>query len=272
QNRVAVAAGGKVEEPAEPADLGVGARPPGASHDRLDRLDQSVPRADIDAGAGIGRIEPADRVGHLPGISPIWRRRYHRRGRKQAPGRCGLARAPGGAISTPPRGQSRTDLFVTIPNLISIGRLFLVPLTIWLLISARSDLGGYLDPLADKALLISIYVTFAALNEVHVWVTILIVTRDILIIGGVIIAWMLAVPMAMRPNWISKVNTLGQIVYAAVILADLAFTANLTTLRMELAWVVGGLTVISTFAYALEFVRHMGGVEGPGTPSPPARP
>src|SRR5581483_2913763 len=200
QNRVAVAAGGKVEEPAEPADLGVGARPPGASHDRLDRLDQSVPRADIDAGAGIGRIEPADRVGHLPGISPIWRRRYHRRGRKQAPGRCGLARAPGGAISTPPRGQSRTDLFVTIPNLISIGRLFLVPLTIWLLISARpdlafwvfllagfsdaldgflarrfnmkSDLGGYLDPLADKALLISIYVTFAALNEVHVWVTI----------------------------------------------------------------------------------------------------
>ncbi|HZP20695.1 MAG TPA: CDP-alcohol phosphatidyltransferase family protein [Bauldia sp.] len=191
-------------------------------------------------------------------------------------------------------------MFVTIPNLISIGRLFLVPLTIWLLISARpdlafwvfllagfsdaldgflarrfnmkSDLGGYLDPLADKALLISIYVTFAALNEVHVWVTILIVTRDILIIGGVIIAWMLAVPMAMRPNWISKVNTLGQIVYAAVILADLAFTANLTTLRMELAWVVGGLTVISTFAYALEFVRHMGGVEGPGTPSPPARP
>jgi cardiolipin synthase len=191
---------------------------------------------------------------------------------------------------------------VTIPNLISIARLFLVPLAVWLIISGRpvwafwvfllagfsdaldgflarrfdmrSALGGYLDPLADKALLISMYVTFATLNEVHVWVTILIVSRDILIIGGVIIAWMLGAPMEMRPNWISKVNTLGQIILAGVILADLAFSPDLAVLRLQLSWVVGTLTLISALAYAVEFVNHMGGAEGPGArsggPLPPS--
>ena len=186
-------------------------------------------------------------------------------------------------------------MLVTIPNLISIGRLFLVPFCVWALLSSnprwafwafvlagasdaldgflarrfnmKSTLGGYLDPLADKALLISMYVVFAALNEVHIWVTILIVSRDILIIGGVILAWMLGLPMAMRPNWISKVNTLGQIVLAALILADLAFSPDFPLLRTQLSWVVGILTVLSAFTYAVEFVRHMGGVEGPGMPS-----
>jgi cardiolipin synthase (CMP-forming) len=191
-------------------------------------------------------------------------------------------------------------VLVTIPNLISIGRLFLVPLCIWLLIAGhpvwafwmfllagvsdaldgflarrfnmKSTLGSYLDPLADKALLISMYVVFATLNEVHVWVTILIVSRDILIIGGVILAWMLGLPMAMRPNWISKANTLAQIVLAAIILADLAFSPDLATIRTYLSWVVSILTIASTFAYALEFVRHMGGVEGPGSPSVGSQP
>jgi cardiolipin synthase len=184
---------------------------------------------------------------------------------------------------------------VTIPNIISIARLFLVPLCVWLIISnqaewafwvfllagatdaadgliarrfnMKSDLGAYLDPLADKALLISMYVTFAAINEVHVWVTILIVSRDILIMLGVLVAWMLGVPFDMRPNWISKVNTVGQIALAAVVLADLAFSPDLSLLRTQLSWVVGILTVASSLVYANDFVRHMSGVEGPGTPS-----
>ena len=104
---------------------------------------------------------------------------------------------------------------VTIPNLITIGRLFLVPFTVWLIVQGdavtafwifilagisdavdgflarqfnlRSKLGAYLDPLADKVLLVSIYVTFAVLAEIPLWVTILIVSRDILIIGAVIL-------------------------------------------------------------------------------------
>ena len=179
---------------------------------------------------------------------------------------------------------------MTIPNLITIGRLCLVPLIIWLILAPhplaaflvfilaavsdavdgfiarqlnlRSDLGAYLDPLADKAMLVSIYVAMAALNEIPVWVTILVVSRDFLIVGGVVLAWMLGPPMPVKPSAISKVNTTAQIILAAVALGDLAFTANLGELRLGLAYLVAALTIASAAFYMIDWVRHMGGVSG----------
>jgi len=175
---------------------------------------------------------------------------------------------------------------VTIPNLISIARLFLVPLTIWLIVSGesmtafwifilagvsdgvdgfiarhfnmRSVLGAYLDPLADKALLVSIYVTFVVLNEIPAWVAILVVSRDILIIGAVMLAGMLGRPVAIRPHFISKLNTVAQIVLAALVLGDLAFPIDLATFRHVMVVAVGVLTIGSAFLYAVDWVRHMG--------------
>lgn len=175
---------------------------------------------------------------------------------------------------------------MTIPNLISIGRLFLVPLAIWLIVSdeplsafwifilagvsdgvdgflarhlnMRSVLGAYLDPLADKALLVSIYVTFAVLAEIPVWVTILVVSRDVFIIGAVLLAGMLGQPIAMRPRIVSKLNTVAQIVLAALVLGDLAFAIDLSTLRSVMVVTVGVLTIGSAFVYAVDWVRHMG--------------
>lgn len=175
---------------------------------------------------------------------------------------------------------------VTIPNLITIGRLFLVPFTVWLIVQGdavtafwifilagisdavdgflarqfnlRSELGAYLDPLADKVLLVSIYVTFAVLAEIPLWVTILIVSRDILIIGAVILAGMLGHPVEMRPRIISKANTAAQIVLAGLVLGDLAFPPDLSTLREVMVVLVGLLTIGSTLVYAVDWVRHMG--------------
>jgi cardiolipin synthase len=174
---------------------------------------------------------------------------------------------------------------VTIPNLITIGRLCLVPLIVWLILTPqpmaafvvfvvagasdaidgflarqlnlRSDLGSYLDPIADKALLVSIYVAMAAMNEIPLWLTILVVSRDFLIVGGVVLAWMLGAPIAVKPSTISKVNTLAQITLAAVALGDLAFGPNLMALRGWLAYVVAGLTVASAALYMADWVRHM---------------
>ena len=95
----------------------------------------------------------------------------------------------------------------------------------------RSELGAYLDPIADKALLVSIYVTFAIPAQLPVWLAILVVSRDLLIIGGVVLSWMLDQPIEMRPRMISKVNTVFQIVLAAVVLADQAFPRALGWLR-----------------------------------------
>jgi cardiolipin synthase (CMP-forming) len=182
---------------------------------------------------------------------------------------------------------------VTIPNLITIGRLCLVPLIVWLILAPhplgaflvflaagasdavdgflarqlnlRSDLGAYLDPLADKAMLVSIYVAMAALNEIPLWLTIIVVSRDVLIIGGVVLAWMMATPIAMQPSTISKINTLAQITLVAVALGDLAFGPALITLREWMAYIVGALTVASAAFYVADWVRHMGGVSVPPT-------
>ena len=183
---------------------------------------------------------------------------------------------------------------MTIPNLITIGRLCLVPLIIWLILAphplgafvvfivagasdaidgflarqlnVRSDVGAYLDPLADKAMLVSIYVAMAALGEIPVWVTILVVSRDFLIVGGVVLAWMLGPPMPVQPSTVSKINTLAQITLVAVTLGDLAFPAvDLSLVRVVLAYTVAALTVASAALYMAEWVRHMGGVSNTPT-------
>jgi cardiolipin synthase len=183
------------------------------------------------------------------------------------------------------RGGNDPHPHVTIPNLITIGRLFLVPLTIWLIVSSehvlafwafviagvsdgvdgfiarsfnqRSDLGAYLDPIADKALLVSIYVTFAITGVLPVWLAILVVSRDLLIVGGVVLSWMVGQPVEIRPRAISKINTAFQIALAAVVLADQAFARALGWLPDVLIIVVGLLTLSSAVVYAIDWVRHM---------------
>lgn len=176
---------------------------------------------------------------------------------------------------------------MTIPNLISIARLLLVPLIVWLIVAAqhdlafwvfvaaglsdavdgliarqfdlRSDLGSYLDPIADKALLMSIYITLAYVGAIPPWLAILVVSRDLLIVGAVVLSWMLGEPIDTRPHWVSKVNTLLQIALAALMLGDLAFSIDQVGLRTVMIYVVGGLTVVSGAVYLVDWVRHMAG-------------
>jgi cardiolipin synthase len=174
---------------------------------------------------------------------------------------------------------------LTLPNLITIARLLLVPLIVWLILSnlgdlafwvfviagvsdavdgflarqldLRSDLGTYLDPIADKALLVSIYVTLAVIGEIPVWVTILIVSRDFLIVGAVVLSWMLGEPTSVLPSQVSKANTVAQILFAAFVLGDLAFAVDLSLVRTIMIYVVGVLTVWSAAAYLVGWIRHM---------------
>ena len=87
--------------------------------------------------------------------------------------------------------------------------------------------------------------------------TILIVSRDILIVGGVVLAWMLGQPIEVRPHPVSKANTVAQIVLAAVVLGDQAFAPDLHMLRTILVWIVGLLTIASALVYLYDWVRHM---------------
>lgn len=191
---------------------------------------------------------------------------------------------------------------MTLPNLITIGRLLLVPLIIWLIVAnqplaafwvlivagisdavdgfiarqfdLRSDLGTYLDPIADKTMLVSIYVTLAVVAAIPVWLTILIVSRDFLIVGAVVLSWMLGEPSRVHPLRISKLNTLVQIVLAAVVLGDLAFNLDLDVVRWALVYIVAVLTVGSAAIYLIEWVQHMAAGEAASAPpsDTPVRP
>jgi cardiolipin synthase len=174
---------------------------------------------------------------------------------------------------------------MTIPNLITVGRLIIVPLVVvtildgnWLLafllfalagisdaldgfIAKRfdmaSELGAYLDPLADKALIVSIYVTLAVVGALPVWLVALVVARDLMIVAAVLLSQMLARPVTIRPLLISKLNTAAQIGFAALMLATRAFgvDAGMAT-GIGLA-LVALLTAASMAAYLALWLRHM---------------
>ncbi len=174
---------------------------------------------------------------------------------------------------------------MNLPNIITIGRILLVPFTVWLIISGefalafaafvvagvsdgvdgyiarkfnqRSELGAYLDPIADKALLVCIYISLGFLKFLPAWLVILVVTRDVLIVGAVVLAWVVNKPMPVAPSMMSKVNTAGQIVLAGVVLGLLGLRADLDPLVYTGFALVAVLTFGSGALYMRDWLRHM---------------
>ena len=179
---------------------------------------------------------------------------------------------------------------MTLPNFITIARLIGVPLIVWLMIADRffeatvlfilagisdaadgfiakrfhatSELGSYLDPVADKALLVSVFCTLGFKGALPAWLIVLVVSRDLFIIGGMLLAYMLASPMAVKPLWVSKVNTVAQIVLIAFVLGDHSGFGLFRPLIGTTIFTVAFLTIASAGAYLVEWVRHM--ASGPG--------
>jgi cardiolipin synthase len=168
--------------------------------------------------------------------------------------------------------------FVTLPNMITLARLCAVPLAVWLVVQRRLDLafwlfiaaglsdavdgwlarrsgtrsavGAILDPMADKLLLVSMYVTLAFMQVLPDWLAILVVFRDVLIVGGVLVLYVLDQPIAIRPLLISKLNTTLQIGLAAAALL-------LAGYRFDVPWLLETLIVavaLSTFASGAAYV------------------
>jgi cardiolipin synthase len=174
---------------------------------------------------------------------------------------------------------------VTVPNMITILRFLLVPAVIyWLLtgewrlafagfviagvsdgvdgfiarrFNQRSVLGGYLDPMADKLLLVSVFVVLGIMDKLPLWLVVAAVSRDALIVCAVLLSTVMANPVEIKPLMVSKANTVAQIVLAGVVLAELAFAADFGPIRPVLIILSGLLTVASAGAYLVAWSRHM---------------
>ena len=172
---------------------------------------------------------------------------------------------------------------MNIPNLISLGRLLAAPVLVWLILDARlteafvlfiaagvSDavdgfiakrfnaetaFGKFLDPLADKALLVCVYVSLAQADLLAIWLAIMVVFRDAVIVGGAILFHTLSHSLTMRPLRISKVNTAAQIVLAATILGVSGFGVEGALFIDVLVYVVAATTLISGTMYVARWSR-----------------
>ncbi|MEA2737338.1 MAG: hypothetical protein QOH05_645 [Acetobacteraceae bacterium] len=181
-----------------------------------------------------------------------------------------------------PSGRGTTASLVNLANIITFGRLCAVPLAFWLVLDHRLDdafllfvaaglsdaldgwlarryggnaVGALMDPVADKALLVTMYITLAAVDALPDWLAILVVFRDVLIVGGVIVLAVLGHAVAIRPLYISKLNTVMQIVLIGVSLLQSGFGLSIPGLTLVLIWCVAATTLASGAAYVWNAAR-----------------
>lgn len=187
-------------------------------------------------------------------------------------------------VSSDPFGMSLRGVLAWLPNLITLARLLAVPVTVyllligtydaafWLFIAAgvsdaldgiiakhfnvASQVGAFLDPLADKVLLVAVYITLGYLEHLAVWLVILIVFRDLLIVGGAILFHTLTHSLEMEPLLVSKTNTAAQIILAGMVLAELGLELSLSGVVHVLVYVVAATTFVSGAAYVIKWGRR----------------
>jgi len=193
----------------------------------------------------------------------------------------------GGATAADAASRARPRLLM-LANAITLARLCAVPAAIWLVLrhdlhvafalfvaaglsdavdgwlarraGGGSALGAVLDPAADKLLVVGMYVTLAAVGVLPDFLAILVVFRDLMIVGGVLVITMLGQPVAIRPLRLSKANTALQIVLVAVALLlagfGLADPMPVRLLLAALVWAVTATTVASGVAYLWQVIRR----------------
>jgi cardiolipin synthase len=173
---------------------------------------------------------------------------------------------------------------MTIPNLLTISRVLLTPVLVIFLLEDRliaalvvfivagitdgldgliarlymqkSKLGAFLDPLADKLLLATTYVLLAVKNLVPSWLTVIVLSRDVLILLGVFVLFMQDLPFEIKPTIASKLTTCSQIFTAIVTMATAIATPH-PLLKSILFHITAGFTIISWAQYMVKGIRIM---------------
>jgi len=164
------------------------------------------------------------------------------------------------------------------PNILSALRLVLAPIAGWLILDGsdlpalcvfgfaglsdaadgyfakrfglNSRFGAWLDPAADKLLMLASYVTLAIVGAVPLWLTALVIGRDVAIVLGVLLARAMGAPLQIAPLMVGKVSTVVQVLYIAMVLLLLTLGTDRPMLDLAGEAAVAALTLASFFAYA----------------------
>jgi cardiolipin synthase (CMP-forming) len=167
---------------------------------------------------------------------------------------------------------------MNIPNLLTLLRIILVPVIVILLIQGsfikalvvflvagisdgldgflarvlhqQTVLGAYLDPIADKALLASSFITLSVLHIIPSWLAVIVISRDFIILLGIAILSMMSIPVQIRPIFVSRVTTALQLITVLMALTTRCLPGNFNELwLLAVYWVTALFTIISGLNY-----------------------
>lgn len=176
---------------------------------------------------------------------------------------------------------------MNLANLVTLARLLAVPFVVWLVLKGdmvatfwvfvaaglsdaidgyvakhfnqRTELGALLDPITDKTLIVTLFVTLGVARHLPVWLVIMVVFRDLLIVGGFLLSAALTQPVDSRPLVISKVNTALQLILIGGLLARLAFGFEDHGAVAVLIYAVAATTILSGGGYLVRWGRSLAG-------------
>ena len=118
----------------------------------------------------------------------------------------------------------------------------------------QTRLGAFLDPMADKLLLTSAFVTLTYLKVIPFWVTAVVVSRDLMISVGVLVMHVAGVAVHPAPTWLGKTSTALQMV---TVLASMAFYQRAPQVSRAFAWATAVFTIASGLQYLLQGVKQL---------------
>ena len=187
---------------------------------------------------------------------------------------------------------------LNLPNILTLSRIMAIPLLAWFLwwpgwemgyliafalyclmgitdyfdgYLARtsgtvSKLGIFLDPIADKALLVSVYLMLGHQGYVEAWLVIMVVFRDLVILGGAILFQTVTQSLTMQPLTISKVNTFVQFFFVVIVLWVEAYGLDGGAAIRVIGYIVAVTTLWSGTAYVITWSHRAAVMEDTGNP------
>ena len=173
---------------------------------------------------------------------------------------------------------------MTIPNIITMIRIILTPVFVIYLINGqlitglivlvicgvsdgldgfiarvfkqKSRLGSYLDPLADKIILVSAFVTLGIMGFLPSWLSVVVISRDVLILIGIIILYLTGFELNVKPVISSKVTTCFQFGTVIAVLAR-DYLVPVQEYYSYLYYITALLTIISFLQYLYQWLNMM---------------
>jgi cardiolipin synthase len=174
---------------------------------------------------------------------------------------------------------------VNIPNTLTVLRIVLVPVIVILLIQGQftkalvcfiiagvtdgldgmlarvlnqtTVVGAYLDPLADKVLVISMYATLAVIGIIPGWLAVIVISRDFIILGGILVLTLMSVNIEIKPSYVSKINTMLQLatIFVAFLLKVGGAEKHFREVFVFVCWLTAIFTVISGGDYLVKGMK-----------------